>query len=125
MSDTEPDYTITIIERDGFSIVCEGGVEISKPLDLQMAKWWANQHQLWHQPRCCVCGSAITRPDDPWEAYSVSCSSGADWVHKSCIQKLEQWADDESKRPDYEPGPHRVPPMEVLDAAWAKKQRET
>src|SRR6476660_8501661 len=92
MSNTEPDYTITIIERDGLSIVCEGGVEISKPMDPQQAKWWANQHQLWHQPRCCICNSALTRPDDPWEAYSVSCSSGADWMHKSCLQKFETGA---------------------------------
>ena len=79
MSNTsEPDYTISIIERDDLSIVCEGGIEISEPMDRQKAKSWANQYQLWRQGRCCVCGSAITRPDDPWETYSVSSSLGAD-----------------------------------------------
>ena len=74
MSNTsEPDYTINIIERDGLSIVCEGGIEISKPMDRQKAKSWANQYQLWRQGRCCVCGSAITRPDDLWEA---NCDGG-------------------------------------------------
>ena len=84
----EPDYTITFIERDGLVVVCEGGVEISKPMDLKEAKWWARQHELWLQPRC-VCGSAITRPDDPQETYSVSTQSGADWMHKSCMEEFE------------------------------------
>ena len=100
MSITEPDYTITIIERDGFFIVCEGDIEISAPMNLQKAKWWANQHQLWDQPRCGECGSAITRPDDPWEAHSVSSSAGPDWMHKSCLQKFLNWAAEEFKRSD-------------------------
>jgi hypothetical protein len=84
----EPDYTLTIIEKDGGFIVCEGGEQISKPFeDKTKAEWWAGHRQRWHQPTCCVCGSAVSKPDDPWKAYSVSCSMGADWMHKSCMDQ--------------------------------------
>jgi hypothetical protein len=105
-------------------VVCEGGEGISKPFaDRAEAEWWLEQHRRWHQPYCCVCHSAVTRPDDPWEVISVSTSSGADWMHKSCMEKFGSWADDERRRPDREPGPHLIPNMEVLDSAWRKKLR--
>jgi hypothetical protein len=80
-----------------------------------------DQHRLWNQPWCCVCGSAVTRPDDPWEVCQMSTRSGADWMHKSCMEKFESWADDEARRPDREPGWQLIPNMEVLDSAWRKK----
>jgi hypothetical protein len=120
----EPDYTLTIIREDGGWVVCEGGESISKPFgDQAEAEAWAEYHRRWRQPRCCVCGSAESRPDDPWEAPSVSCSSGPDWMHQSCMEKFESWADDEKDRPDREPGPHLIPNMDVLDAAWRKKAK--
>ena len=85
---TEPDYTLTIIEQDGGFVVCEGGEPISKMIpDEAAAEAFARRWECWHQPICCGCGSAITRPDDPWDAYSVS-SMGPDWMHKSCLQKV-------------------------------------
>jgi hypothetical protein len=119
MNKTEPNYTLTITEADAkVFIVCEGGEPISKPFtDRDEAEWWLNEHRKWDQPQCCVCGSAISREDDPWEAYSVSCSSGADYMHKSCMQKFHHWTDTEAATG----GP--MPPMEVLDAAWAKRAR--
>ena len=97
----EPDYTLTIIQEDEEWVVCEGGEGISKPIeDRAEAEWWLEQHRRWHQPYCCVCHSAVTRPDDPWEVISVLTSSGADWMHKSCMEKFGSWADDERRRPD-------------------------
>jgi hypothetical protein len=120
----EPDYTLTIIQEDGGWVVCEGGVSISRRFEkLTDAGWWFEQHRMWHQPCCCVCGSPITRPDDPWVAYQVSCSSGADYMHQSCMEKFEAWTDDEKDRPDRDPGPHLIPNMDVLDAAWRKKAK--
>ena len=119
MTTTEPDYSLTIIEQDGGFVVCEGGEQISKPFaDRAEAGWWLHQHQLWYQPRCVICGSAITRPGDPWEGVASSCSSGADYAHKSCWMKFEHWADTDRKP---EPGPQPVPPMEVIDAAWKRR----
>ena len=118
--ETEPDYTLTIIERDGGFVVCEGGQEISKPFeDRGEAEWWLNHKRLWYQPTCVVCGSAIHRPDDPWELVQASCSTGADYAHRSCWQKLEHWADTEPKSK-----PLLVPPMEVLNAAWSKRAKD-
>jgi hypothetical protein len=119
---TEPDYTLTIIQEDGGWVVCEGGEVITKPFtDRVQAERWLDQHRLWNQPWCCVCGSAVTRPDDPWEVCQMSTRSGADWMHKSCMEKFESWADDEARRPDREPGWQLIPNMEVLDSAWRKK----
>jgi hypothetical protein len=120
----EPDYTLTIIQGADGWIVCEGGERISKPIkDRAEAEWWLKDHRLWHQPKCCVCGSAVTRPDDPWDAYSVSCSSGPDWMHKSCMEKFEYWAAEEAKKRDPEDrGPHQIAPMDELDAAWAVRK---
>lgn len=82
----EPDYTLTITQRGYGWVVCEGAQEISRPFDkIEEAGRWFRQHALWHQPTCCGCGSAIARPDDPWVACQVSCSSGADYMHKSCM----------------------------------------
>jgi hypothetical protein len=119
MTMTEPDYTLTIIEQDGGFVVCEGGEQISKPFeDRREAELWLNQHQLWYQPQCVICGSAIPRPDDPWECVGSSCSTGADYAHKSCWMQFEYWADTDRKP---EPGPQLVPPMEVIDAAWKRR----
>jgi hypothetical protein len=85
----EPDDTLAIIEESGRWIVCEGGVRISKPFeDKTEAEWWAWYHKCWRQPKCIGCGSAVGRPDDPWETYSVSCSFGPDWMHRSCLKRL-------------------------------------
>jgi hypothetical protein len=85
----EPDYTLTIIEEGGGFVVCEGGKSISKPFeDRHQAEQWLRFHQKWYQPTCCGCGSAISRPDDPWEAVQASSSGGADWMHASCLQKF-------------------------------------
>jgi hypothetical protein len=90
---TEPDYTLTIFKTDAGWIVFEGGIQRSKAFDdEEEAKWWAHHHELWHQPRCGWCGSAVTRPDDPWEVYSSSCSTGADWFHRSCMKKFDPGA---------------------------------
>jgi hypothetical protein len=86
---SEPDYAIDIVEKDGGWIVREGGDEISRVFeDKKEAEWWARQRKLFYQPRCCVCGSAETRPDDPWEVYSVSLSLGYDWMHKTCMERF-------------------------------------
>jgi hypothetical protein len=67
-------------------------------------------------PLCCICHSEEDRgPDDPFESYSVD-SRGPDWMHKSCMEKFHSWSDD-----DCDPGPKRIPPIEVLDEAWRKK----
>jgi hypothetical protein len=116
-SPSEPDYSLTIIERGGEFIVCESSEEISKPFaELREAKGRLHYYRCWRQPSCCVCGSAIPRVDDPWEAYSVSSSSGADWMHQSCLKKFEHWAN------TTHPGAGPIPPMEVLDAAWKNEQ---
>ena len=87
----EPDYTLAIIERDGHYIVTEGGEERSKAFaDKAEAEWWMNEHAKWYQPRCIVCGSAVTRPDDEWTWYSASNSTGADWMHTSCGKRLDE-----------------------------------
>jgi hypothetical protein len=87
---SEPDYTLTIVEENGGFVVCEGGIEISKPFEnRQEAERWSEYHRRWHQPSCCVCGSAITRLDDPWDAYSVD-RYGPDWVRQSCGRKLRE-----------------------------------
>jgi hypothetical protein len=87
----EPDYTLAIIEKDGAFVVCEGGEEISKPFENKSeAEFWAEHHRRWRQPRCCVCGSAESRADDPWDAYSVDCY-GPDWMHTSCLQAFIAW----------------------------------
>jgi hypothetical protein len=86
----EPDYTIEIVQKDGGWIVREGGTEISRVFESKKeADWWARYRVLFDQPRCCVCGSAVTRPDDPWEVYSASLSLGCDWMHKSCMVRFE------------------------------------
>jgi hypothetical protein len=71
---------------------------MSKPFaERSEAKSWLHYQRCWHQPLCCVCGSGTTRADDPWEVYSVSRSTGADWMHRSCLQKFEHWADTQCK----------------------------
>src|SRR5262245_55065761 len=86
----EPDYTMSLIKRDDKWIVCEGGQEVSKPLDLADAAAWHDHHIKYNQPTCCGCGSAITRPDDPWEVYSTSSSDGHDWFHRSCTHEFNE-----------------------------------
>lgn len=114
---TEPDYTLTIIEQSGGFVVYEGGAPISVPMSgKKEADDWAEMHRRWYQPRCCICGSAITRPDDPWNAYSVD-SYGPDWIHKSCGEKLEYWA---GHNEPPEPGPHPVPSMDEIDSFWER-----
>jgi hypothetical protein len=85
-SDKSTDYTLTIIQKDGLLVVHEGGVPITKPLDRKYAEWWADQHRKWYQPRCCVCGNAVTKPNDPWIGYSSN-SQGTDWLHTNCEKK--------------------------------------
>jgi hypothetical protein len=115
-SSAEPDYSLTIIERGGEFIVCEGGEEISKSFaERKEAKSWLHYHRCWRQPSCCICYSGIYRVDDPWEVIQSSCSSGATWAHQSCWKKFEHWADNNRRA-----GP--VPPMEVLDTASKNKQ---
>jgi hypothetical protein len=86
---SEPDYTIDIVEKDGGWIVLESGFERSRVFEnKEQAMWWARNHELFNQPRCCVCGSAETRPDDPWQVYSTSLRTGHDWMHKTCMEKF-------------------------------------
>jgi hypothetical protein len=67
----EPDYTLMIVEESGGWVVYERGKPRSIVFeDLAEAEWWMKQHQLFHQPRCFVCNSALTRPRDPWETES-------------------------------------------------------
>jgi hypothetical protein len=81
----EPDYTVTINERDGKFIVAEGGREVSRLFDdRKEAEAWARHLQLFYQPLCIVCGSAISRPDDPWEVVQSSTQTGFDYAHRSC-----------------------------------------
>jgi hypothetical protein len=88
----EPDCTVEIVTTDDGWILREGGVEISRVFETEEeAKWWADYHRNLHQPECCFCGSAESRPDDPLEIYSCS-RRGPDWMHKSCTEKLH--ADD-------------------------------
>jgi hypothetical protein len=89
-TNTEPDYRLTIIEtNDGF-VAYEGGVVISVAFNDKLeAENWAEFHRRWCQPLCCCCGSAATRPDDPWEAYSVD-RYGPDWMHASCMKLLNE-----------------------------------
>jgi hypothetical protein len=50
--------------------------------------WEPMREYMWSLPPvCCVCGGEDTRPDDPWEVYSTSSSTGPDWMHKSCLEK--------------------------------------
>jgi hypothetical protein len=120
MNESDRDYALTIIREDGGYVVCEGGKSISLPFeDRAEAERWADQHAKWNQPFCCVCQGKDDRPDDPWEVYSVSSSTGADWMHRSCLQKFQSWADGPDRPRG--PGPHRIPPMAVLDGAWQKK----
>ena len=101
---SEPDYTINIAEKDGGWIVCEGGVEISRMFESkQEAMWWARHHALFHQPHCCVCGSAETRPDDPWEVIAVSLNTGFDWVHTTCMEKICEAAEREIAAEEVKP----------------------
>jgi len=66
-------------------------------------------------PLCFVCHSKESRGhNDPVETYSTD-SWGPDWVHKSCMEKFNSWADDEGK-------PCRlIPRVDVLNEAWRKK----
>jgi hypothetical protein len=84
---TEPDYTLTIEEKDGF-VVYEGGIEVSISFETrQQAEDWAEFRRRWDQPYCCGCGSSISYPDDPWDYVGVD-RYGPDWMHKSCKEKL-------------------------------------
>jgi hypothetical protein len=112
----EPDYTLTITRENNGHVVYEGGESISNRFDnLAEAKWWLEQHRRWHQPCCCICGSAESLSDDPWHDFGVD-RYGPDWTHTSCKEKFEYWARTEGPR-----GGGVVPKMEVLDAAWQKK----
>jgi hypothetical protein len=117
----EPDYTLTIMLKDDGWVVFEGGEQISRPFeDIAEAGSWYVYHRNWNQPRCIICFNAVTRPNDPWEAYSVSSKLGPDRMHRSCMEKFESWADDETLGP----GPHQIPNMDVLDAAWRSKNKQ-
>jgi hypothetical protein len=95
---TEPDYTLTITRENNGYVVYEGGESISNRFDnLAEAEWWLEQHRLWHQPCCCICGSAESLSDDPWDDFGVD-RYGPDWTHTSCKEKFEYWARTEGPR---------------------------
>jgi len=77
------------------------------------AKNWADYHEGFNQQVCFVCGSGISKSDDPWYGYSVS-SKGVDWVHTSCCTKFHFWCDTAS------PCSGRVPSLKFLDKFWAE-----
>lgn len=82
----EPNYELTITKTAEGWIVCEAGKEIRGPFsDEASAKEVAFAYHRMFQPQCLICGSAVTRPDDPWDAYSVS-SKTIEWMHKSCME---------------------------------------
>jgi hypothetical protein len=58
--------------------------------------WAPVAKALWNAPPVCICcgGEDDRGPADPWEAYSVSCSMGPDWGHRSCLEKLYDLSDD-------------------------------
>src|SRR6266436_129033 len=86
----EPDYTLTILKEPDGWVVYAGGRQRSKPFPSEAeAKSWARMHELFYQPTCLGCGSAINRPEDPWEVVQASCSSGFDYMHRSCLEKFE------------------------------------
>jgi hypothetical protein len=88
MPTMEPDCRLTIVrEMEDWAVA---RVEIiSRPFeDRAKAERWLEQHRRWYEPGCCGCGSAVTRPDDSWEAYSVG-SLGPDWMHKRCMEKFD------------------------------------
>jgi len=123
MDTREPDYTIEVIKEAAGWIVYEGGKRISKPYpDEATAKSWAEQYRLWYQPTCLVCGSAIGRADDPWECVQASCSMGADYMHRSCMEKFYYWDAEERAKCPWDTGPHFMPKMDVIDAAWEKRK---
>ena len=122
---------MTIIERGGGFIVCEGGEEISKPFaERSEAKSWLHYQRCWHQPLCCVCGSGITRADDPWEVYSVSRSTGADWMlellQAAPVQKPQRSLREEKNNSGDDTAPARcargsAPPEPMQKPAAEKK----
>jgi hypothetical protein len=88
---------ITGKDGDGWS-VREDGVEISRVFETEReARVWAGLHVRFFRPHCCCCGSKQTRPDDPWEVYSTSCSTGHDWMHRSCMERFDPGALHESE----------------------------
>jgi hypothetical protein len=117
----EPDYTLTIIEQDGGFVVYEAGKPVSKPFAERVkAKWWLKDFRAWYQPSCIVCRSGITRADDPWEVIQ-SGRADADWAHRSCWKKFDYWARTIDEK-TLGPGVHQIPPIELLDAVWSKRQ---
>jgi hypothetical protein len=89
---------LEITRNDGWS-VGENGTEISRVFETECeARHWASLHVRFFRPRCCCCGSTETRPDDPWEIYSTSCSTGHDWMHQSCRLRFDPGALGESEQ---------------------------
>ncbi len=85
MEESQPDYRLEIIEKDRLYLVYEGGKEICLGFVTRAeAEAWVIEHSKWHQPVCCICGSAATRAADPWTTIQVSVSSGAVKAHMSC-----------------------------------------
>jgi len=113
-SPVEPDYTLSIVHEDCGYVVYEGGRAISIAfMNETEAKNWADYHEGFNQQVCFVCGSGISKSDDPWYGYSVS-SKGVDWVHTSCCTKFHFWCDTAS------PCSGRVPSLKFLDKFWAE-----
>jgi hypothetical protein len=85
----EPDYTLTIVkQKDGY-ILHEAGKPVSKPFKTKPeAEGFREYFAGWHQPICCVCGSGISRPDDPWETLQASRRSCI-YAHRSCEEKRQ------------------------------------
>ena len=112
----EPDYSLTIIQNNDGFVVCEGGTEISRTFRTKRRLRRGPNIIGAGQPRCCVCGSAESRSDDPWDSYSVD-RYGPDWMHTSCMKKFVCWTENEMPAAS---GPQRVPDMTVLDENWQK-----
>ena len=82
MEGSQPDYRLEIIEKDRLYLVYEGGKEICLGFVTRAeAEAWVIEHSKWHQPVCCICGSAATRAADPWTTIQVSVISGAVKAH--------------------------------------------
>ena len=103
---TEPDYAIDIIERDGLFIVCEGGVEISKPMEQEEAKWWANHHQLFVS-RAVVSAAVLSR-EQMTRGRPIRCRARR--VPTGCTRAACRSSSTGPTRSASARGPHRIAP---------------